>query len=752
MDSIKTCFVYVISLKLLSAILAVIFPVLGLLNYTSSYWILGFALPLTLMIWYLNKGRVVVKGLTIDNQVIFGNSCYYLGFLFTIATLIISLFMLGSEEFNVGTISLQFATAMITTLIGMCARIYYVTFSKYDNYKNGETIKTPNGVTLVIPPGKTLGNSSSQRNPSDNLSAGQSHLQQSLADLPLLGSAISSILGLLGKSHGEGKNNTESLATDNSSQEQDKNNRIEPIHIEEPPKRDDDFKQMNPVGDPFSPKNIQHIEPVETDPDEGIEVVIEAYCHNIAAMNSELINSINLYNQTNNVLMYTFGRLRSDLLNEIKDDREFKNAVKNFTKRVIEQHSAKSTEHLTNMLRLNHKESEQYIEEVKKRIDEIEHQSVERYKDLNKAFSNNCEQISEKMLEHFESSAANFLDKLQNITEKHVDSYIDFQNKTNDSLDHVVKTQLELEEKMASFNATQVKACEKTVKESIKKIAAVGNECQQEISEQLKQITTNADSYVSNLTNVIDAFVNQLHSASDIENLHNAINGVVSEIKEGAYSVQQIFNEFSNELNSSINESKISENLRDASNYISTSLNDYNSTVSAGIESLNSQLTESTELYKKQISAIKKLNNHIEEKISDYSNLIDKKIELMNLNVEQTESMQQKQLDSFDSLTEELNSNISNYKSAMEAGVNYFDNSLTVANSIHEKQLELSNMLKDLQDNLVKKSNEIQNYFENQLKTIAIKHETEVDSSSDDISKNDIVSEIEASPKAVDPE
>ena len=160
MDSIKTCFVYVISLKLLSAILAVIFPVLGLLNYTSSYWILGFALPLTLMIWYLNKGRVVVKGLTIDNQVIFGNSCYYLGFLFTIATLIISLFMLGSEEFNVGTISLQFATAMITTLIGMCARIYYVTFSKYDNYKNG--------VTLVIPPGKTLGNSSSQRNPSDN--------------------------------------------------------------------------------------------------------------------------------------------------------------------------------------------------------------------------------------------------------------------------------------------------------------------------------------------------------------------------------------------------------------------------------------------------------------------------------------------------------------------------------------------------------------------------------------------------------
>ena len=61
-------------------------------------------------------------------------------------------------------------------------------------------------------------------------------------------------------------------------------------------------------------------------------------------------------------------------------------------------------------------------------------------------------------------------------------------------------------------------------------------------------------------------------------------------------------------------------------------------------------------------------------------------------------------------------------------------------------------MLKDLQDNLVKKSNEIQNYFENQLKTIAIKHETEVDSSSDDISKNDIVSEIEASPKTVDPE
>ena len=85
----------------------------------------------------------------------------------------------------------------------------------------------------------------------------------------------------------------------------------------------------------------------------------------------------------------------------------------------------------------------------------------------------------------------------------------------------------------------------------------------------------------------------------------------------------------------------------------------------------------------------------------------------------------------------------------METGVNYFDNSLTVANSIHEKQLELSNMLKDLQDNLEKKSNEIQNYFENQLKNIAIKQAPEIDSSSEDISKNGIVSEIDASPKTV---
>ena len=803
MNTIRTSFIYVISLKILSAIFAVIFPLIGLLGYSLSYWILGFAIPLCLMIWYIIEGAKSVKTLSIDNQIIFGNSCYYLGFLFTIATLIISLFMLGAVEFDVGSISLQFATAMITTLIGMCVRIYYVTFSKYDSYKNGGTIKTANGETLVIPPIKQPRNDAD-----DNSLSGLASLQQSLAEIPVLGKILSRILSYLPNSNtitidksisvsdiqlnthlettynrfnpsiteplSEESNNNlphnendqiaprnennavdsngnsieESAESDdsngidnngqNSSTENGKTddsvpsetNKIPPIHIEESPKTDDSLKNSEP-SEISHPRPI-NLKPVEADPDEGIEVVIEAYCHNIAAMNSELINSINLYNQTNNVMMYTFGRLRSDLMNEIKDDREFKNAVKNFTKRVIEQHSAQSTQHLTNVLRLNHKESEKYIEEVKKRIDQIESQSVERYKDLNKEFSNNCEHISEKMLGHFETSASNFLEKLQNITEKHVDAYIDFQNKTNDSLEHVVKTQLELEKKMAEFNATQVKACEKTVRESIKRISAVGNECQQELSVQLNQITSNADSYVSNFSNVIDDLISNIHSASDIENLHNTVNEVVTEIKEGAYSVQQIFKEFANELDASMNESKISESLQEASVSITSSLNEYSSTVSDSIKTLNSQLKESTALYKKRLADIDELENHVEEKISSYNSLLDKKIELLSDNVEQTELIQKQQLDSFNSLTEELKSNISNYKSAMESGVNYFDNSLTTAQNIHEKQIEISQVLSELKDNLEKNLNGVQDLLENQLNSMRIKQEPEMISNSEE--------------------
>ena len=729
MNAIRTSFFYVISLKILSAIFAVIFPLIGLLDYSPSYWILGFAIPLCLMIWYIIEGAKSVKTLSIDNQIIFGNSCYYLGFLFTIATLIISLFMLGAVEFDVGSISLQFATAMITTLIGMCVRIYYVTFSKYDSYKNGGTIKTASGETLVIP------SINQPRNDADDNSLSSlASLQQSLAEIPVLGKILSRILSYLPNSNtittdnNEQNSSTENGKTDDSVSSE--TNKIPPIHIEESPKTEDSLKNCEPSEISY-PRPI-NLKPVKADPDEGIEVVIEAYCHNIAAMNSELINSINLYNQTNNVMMYTFGRLRSDLMNEIKDDREFKNAVKNFTKRVIEQHSAQSTAHLTNVLRLNHKESEKYIEEVKKRIDQIESQSVERYKDLNKEFSNNCELISEKMLGHFEKSASNFLEKLQNITEKHVDAYIDFQNKTNESLEHVVKTQLELEKKMAEFNATQVKACEKTVRESIKRISAVGNECQQELSEQLNQITSNTDSYVSNFSNVIDDLISNLHSASDIENLHNTVNDVVTEIKEGAYSVQQIFKEFANELDASMNESKISESLQEASVSITSSLNEYSSTVSDSIKTLNSQLKESTALYKKRLADIDELEHHVEEKISSYNSLLDKKIELLSNNVEQTELIQKQQLDSFNALTEELKSNISNYKSAMESGVNYFDNSLTTAQNIHEKQIEISQVLSELKDNLEKNLNGVRDLLQNQLNSMRIKQEPEMISNSEE--------------------
>lgn len=94
-------------------------------------WVLSFAIPLLIMALYVWGGmRMRDRDQVSDEK--FADSCYYLGFIFTISSIIVSLFDLP-ELLTGGTledISVRFGAAMVSTVIGLIVRVYLVSFRK----------------------------------------------------------------------------------------------------------------------------------------------------------------------------------------------------------------------------------------------------------------------------------------------------------------------------------------------------------------------------------------------------------------------------------------------------------------------------------------------------------------------------------------------------------------------------------------------------------------------------------------------
>ena len=120
-NAIRIAFLVALAGKIISAVLSIIL---------NSPWVFGFGIPLTIMLVYMIFGHFQThKGCYRIRQG-YGDSCYYLGFLFTVASIILALFVLGSEDNLVTSeLAIRFAAAMVTTLLGMAVRVYIVTFA-----------------------------------------------------------------------------------------------------------------------------------------------------------------------------------------------------------------------------------------------------------------------------------------------------------------------------------------------------------------------------------------------------------------------------------------------------------------------------------------------------------------------------------------------------------------------------------------------------------------------------------------------
>jgi len=96
----------------------------------NSPWILGFWAPLGMMAAYIVIGFARSSEDVGDEK--FGDSCYYLGFIFTISSIAFSLFDVPQldQAGKLKDIAVRFGAAMVSTFFGIIVRIYLVGFRK----------------------------------------------------------------------------------------------------------------------------------------------------------------------------------------------------------------------------------------------------------------------------------------------------------------------------------------------------------------------------------------------------------------------------------------------------------------------------------------------------------------------------------------------------------------------------------------------------------------------------------------------
>jgi hypothetical protein len=100
----------------------------GLGWWLNDPWVLGFAVPLLVMALYVALGLARDESDVSDEK--FADSCYYLGFIFTISSIIFSLFDLPQIGEKIAVIAVRFGAAMVSTVVGLIVRVYLVSFKE----------------------------------------------------------------------------------------------------------------------------------------------------------------------------------------------------------------------------------------------------------------------------------------------------------------------------------------------------------------------------------------------------------------------------------------------------------------------------------------------------------------------------------------------------------------------------------------------------------------------------------------------
>lgn len=97
-------------------------------NTIAQLAIVALVIPIAAMLVYMAWGWKISKQVADDDfWEMYGDSCYYMGFLFTIGSIILVLIAIGTK-FSFESVAILLGVAMTTTLIGMVMRLYVQMF------------------------------------------------------------------------------------------------------------------------------------------------------------------------------------------------------------------------------------------------------------------------------------------------------------------------------------------------------------------------------------------------------------------------------------------------------------------------------------------------------------------------------------------------------------------------------------------------------------------------------------------------
>jgi methyl-accepting chemotaxis protein len=94
--------------------------------YFNQTWVFGLVLPLTFMVAYIFIGYNYREREISEEK--FADSCYYLGFIFTIVSIIFSLLDIPNIGNDMTNIAVRFGAAMASTVFGLFVRVVLVSF------------------------------------------------------------------------------------------------------------------------------------------------------------------------------------------------------------------------------------------------------------------------------------------------------------------------------------------------------------------------------------------------------------------------------------------------------------------------------------------------------------------------------------------------------------------------------------------------------------------------------------------------
>jgi ABC-type transporter Mla subunit MlaD len=125
--SIQRFFLLIISLKIASSLISLVLTH----SLDLLFWVFAIIIPIALIGIYVYIGIHRTDRTLTDEK--FADTCYYMGFIFTISSIVISLFGLEEIQNNFEQIAFRFGAAMVSTLIGLVARVYLVSFKADSN-------------------------------------------------------------------------------------------------------------------------------------------------------------------------------------------------------------------------------------------------------------------------------------------------------------------------------------------------------------------------------------------------------------------------------------------------------------------------------------------------------------------------------------------------------------------------------------------------------------------------------------------